>query len=105
MILLPDEDLSTLEEKVTFIFLLDCKGGNMYYCKDVQVTSTGGPDQILRPNELMGRARHRFTHLTLPRLVIRVCQFHGLLPPLCRPQLLSQLPDQPGAALHPAGGD
>jgi len=45
MILLPDEDLSTLEEKVT---------------------STGGPDAILRPKELLGRARHRFTHLTLP---------------------------------------
>jgi len=47
MILLPDpdEDLSTMEEKVT---------------------STRGPNTILRPNELMGRARHRFTHLTLP---------------------------------------
>jgi hypothetical protein len=47
MILLPDpdEDLSTMEEKVT---------------------STRGPNTILRPNELMGRDRHRFTHLTLP---------------------------------------
>ena len=41
-----------------------------YNCKLVQVTSTGGPDKILRSKELIDRARHRFTHLTLPRLVV-----------------------------------
>merc|ERR1719400_2366215 len=45
MILLPDEDLTSLEEKVT---------------------SSGGAEEILRPKDLIKRARHRFTHLTLP---------------------------------------
>ena len=33
------------------------------------MTSSGGAEEILRPKDLIGRARHRFTHLTLPRFV------------------------------------